>query len=170
VKHLLRPQGYLAPMRLEINGWSSKITFSATHIIPGHYKCGRLHGHDYAINATIEGSIGVGGVIMDFISVKEFLRKVAAELDHKVLIPLKDDGIAQDGESINYSLSGKEYKFPKEDCALLEVGVASAEELANFVLKRVMEKVHFPDNVTRVEIGVDEGEGQGAWTGMDLRP
>lgn len=170
MKHLLRPQGYLAPMRLEIDGWSSKITFSATHIIPGHYKCGRLHGHDYAINATIEGSIGVGGVIMDFISVKEFLRKVAAELDHKVLIPLKDDGIAQDGESINYSLSGKEYKFPKEDCALLEVGVASAEELANFVLKRVMEKVHFPDNVTRVEIGVDEGEGQGAWTGMDLRP
>ena len=156
-------------MRLEINGWSSKITFSATHIIPGHYKCGRLHGHDYAINATIEGNIGAGGVIMDFISVKEFLRKVAAELDHKVLIPLKDDGVREEGVSIHYSLSGKEYRFPKEDCALLEVGVASAEELANFVLNRVMEKVHFPDNVTKVEIGVDEGEGQGAWTGKDLR-
>ena len=156
-------------MRLEINGWSSKITFSATHIIPGHYKCGRLHGHDYAINATIEGSIGAGGVIMDFISVKEFLRKVASELDHKVLIPLKDDGVREDGISIHYSLAGKEYRFPKEDCALLEVGVASAEELANFVLNRVMEKVHFPENVTRVEIGVDEGEGQGAWTGKVLR-
>lgn len=156
-------------MRLEINGWSSKITFSATHIIPGHYKCGRLHGHDYAINATIVGSIGAGGVIMDFISVKEFLRKVAAELDHKVLIPLKDDGVSEEGEAIHYSLSGKEYRFPREDCAFLEVGVASAEELANFVLNRVMEKVHFPENVTRVEIGVDEGEGQGAWTGKDLK-
>ena len=156
-------------MRLEIDGWSSKITFSATHIIPGHYKCGRLHGHDYAINATIEGSIGPGGVIMDFIIIKEFLRKVAEELDHKVLIPRRDEGVREDGTAIHYSLSGKEYLFPTEDCALLDVGVASAEELANFVLARVMEKVHFPDNVTRVEIGVDEGEGQGAWTGTDLR-
>ncbi|UCE45452.1 MAG: 6-pyruvoyl tetrahydropterin synthase family protein [Methanobacteriota archaeon] len=156
-------------MRLEINGWSSKITFSATHIIPGHYKCGRLHGHDYAINATIFGTIGADGVIMDFISVKEFLRKIAAELDHKVLIPLRDEGVKKDGDSIRYSLRGKEYLFPLEDCALLDVAVASAEELADFVLGRVKEKVHFPDNVSRVEIGVDEGEGQGAWTGIDLK-
>ena len=155
-------------MRLEIDGWSSKITFSATHIIPGHYKCGRLHGHDYAINATIFGSVGENGVIMDFISVKEFLRKIAAELDHKVLIPLGDEGVMRDGDIIRYSLEGKEYSFPSDDCALLDVGVASAEELANFVLGRVREKVHFPDNVTRIEIGVDEGEGQGAWTGIDL--
>ncbi|MDH3365260.1 MAG: 6-pyruvoyl tetrahydropterin synthase family protein [Thermoplasmata archaeon] len=155
-------------MRLEINGWSSKITFSATHIIPGHYKCGRLHGHDYAINATVFGNIGPEGVIMDFISVKEFLRKIAAELDHKVLIPMRDTGVKRKGGSIQYSTNGKEYMFPEEDCALLDVGVASAEELANFVLGRVREKVHFPESVTRVEIGVDEGEGQGAWTGIDL--
>lgn len=159
---------YLESMRLEIDGWSAKITFSATHIIPGHYKCGRLHGHDYAINATIFGSVGADGVIMDFISVKEFLRKIAAELDHKVLIPLRDEGVKKEGSSIRYSPKGKEYLFPGEDCALLDVGVASAEELANFVLGRVREKVHFPSNVTRVEIGVDEGEGQGAWTGIDL--
>ena len=156
-------------MRLEINGWSSKITFSATHIIPGHYKCGRLHGHDYAINATIFGTVGADGVIMDFISVKEFLRKIAAELDHKVLIPLRDEGVKKEGDSIRYSLRGKEYLFPLEDCSLLDVAVASAEELADFVLGRVKEKVHFPDNVSRVEIGVDEGEGQGAWTGIDLK-
>ena len=106
---------------------------------------------------------------MDFIIIKEFLRKVAEELDHKVLIPRRDEGVRVEETAIHYSLSGKEYLFPTEDCALLDVGVASAEELANFVLARVMEKVHFPDNVTRVEIGVDEGEGQGAWTGTDLR-
>ena len=80
-------------MRLEINGWSSKITFSATHIIPGHVKCGRLHGHDYAINMIIEGDIGPYGVIMDFISVKEFLRGIASELDHRVIVPRKDPGV-----------------------------------------------------------------------------
>ena len=155
-------------MRLEINGWSSKITFSATHVIPGHIKCGRLHGHDYAINATIEGSIGPEGVIIDFISVKEFLRKVASELDHKVLVPMKAPGVSEDGKSIRYSVKDKEYMFPREDCAFLDVKVASAEEIANFVLKRFLDTVHLPENVTRVEIGVDEGEGQGAWTTKDI--
>lgn len=155
-------------MRLEINGWSSKITFSATHIIPGHKKCGRLHGHDYAINATIEGEIGPAGVIMDFISVKEFLRGIASELDHRVMIPRKDPGVEVTKDLVKYHLTDKEFVFPKGDCILLEIEVASAETLANFVLQRVIEKVKFPKNVRRIEIGVDEGRGQGAWTGLDL--
>ena len=155
-------------MRLEINGWSSKITFSASHIIPGHKKCGRLHGHDYAINAKIEGEIGPDGVIMDFISVKEFLRVVASELDHRVMIPKNDPRVKVMKEQVRYTLKDKEFLFPLGDCILLDIEVASAETLANFVLQRMLEKVKFPRNVTRIEIGVDEGRGQGAWTGSDL--
>ncbi len=155
-------------MRLQINGWTSKITFSATHIIPGHSKCGRLHGHDYAINASIEGEMGSDGVIMDFISVKEFLRDVANELDHRVLIPTKDKGVRVGKDYVEYKLGDKELRLPRSDCILLEIKVASAETLANFVLQRMLDKVKFPKNVTRIEIGVDEGRGQGAWTGADL--
>jgi len=155
-------------MRLQINGWTSKITFSATHIIPGHSKCGRLHGHDYAINASIEGEMGLDGVIMDFISVKEFLREVANELDHRVLIPAKDKGVRVGKDYVEYKLGDKELRLPRSDCILLEIKVASAETLANFVLQRMLDKVKFPKNVTRIEIGVDEGRGQGAWTGADL--
>jgi 6-pyruvoyltetrahydropterin/6-carboxytetrahydropterin synthase len=155
-------------MRLEINGWSSKITFSASHVIPGHVKCGRLHGHDYAINATIEGDVGEGGVIMDFISVKELLRSIAAEIDHRVIIPLGDRNIRVSGDTVQYSFGDKTLSLPKADCALLDIDVASAELLSNFVLERVLEKVEFPKNVKRIEIGVDEGRGQGAWTGKDL--
>lgn len=155
-------------MRLEINGWSSKVTFSATHIIPTHAKCGRLHGHDYAINAMIEGEIGPDGVIMDFISMKEFLRDVAAELDHRVLIPAKDPGVRISEHYVEYKVGDKELRLPRSDCILLDISVASAETLAGFVLKRVLEKVNFPKNVTRIEVGVDEGRGQGAWIGADL--
>jgi len=155
-------------MRLQINGWTSKITFSATHIIPGHSKCGRLHGHDYAINASIEGEMGPDGVVMDFISVKEFLRDVANELDHRVLIPAKDKGVRVGKDYVEYKLGDKELRLPRSDCILLEIKVASAETLANFVLQRMLDKVKFPKNVTRIEIGVDEGRGQGAWTGADL--
>jgi len=155
-------------MRLEISGWSSKITFSATHLIAGHSKCGRLHGHDYAINAVIEGDIGKDGVIMDFISVKEFLRGVASELDHRVLVQAKDRSVVVDGDSVRYSTGGKSYEFPRSDCVMLDVEVTSAEELAEWVIKRLMEKVTFPENVRRVEIGVDEGRGQGVWTSRDF--
>lgn len=155
-------------MRLEINGWSSKITFSATHLIAGHYKCGRLHGHDYGINAVIEGDIGADGVIMDFISVKEFLRGVASELDHKVLVPAKDGSVTVEGPTVRYTSEGKSYSFPASDCVMLDVVVTSAEELAEWVIRRLLEKVVFPANVHRVEIGVDEGRGQGVWTSRDL--
>lgn len=155
-------------MRLEINGWSSKITFSATHVIPGHAKCGRLHGHDYAINASIEGDIGPDGVIMDFISVKEFLRGIAAELDHLVLIPKHDPGVKIDKDTVRYVMGEKEFVFPKSDCILLDIRVTSAETLAEFVLQRVLDKVRFPKNVKMIEIGVDEGKGQGAWTGKEF--
>lgn len=155
-------------MRLEINGWSSKITFSATHIIPGHVKCGRLHGHDYAINMIIEGDIGPDGVIMDFISVKEFLRGIASELDHRVIVPRKDPGVKVTKDLVVFEAKGKEFRFPRSDCVLLDIVVASAETLAEFVLARVLEKVEFPENVKRIEIGVDEGRGQGAWTGRSL--
>jgi 6-pyruvoyltetrahydropterin/6-carboxytetrahydropterin synthase len=155
-------------MRLEINGWSSKITFSATHLIAGHYKCGRLHGHDYGINAVIEGEIGHDGVIMDFISVKEFLRGVASELDHKVLVPAMDPSVKVAGPSVRYVSEGKTYEFPAADCVMLDVAVTSAEELAEWVIRRLLERVDFPKNVKRVEIGVDEGRGQGVWTSRDL--
>ena len=155
-------------MRLEINGWSSKITFSATHVIPMHAKCGRLHGHDYAINASIEGTLGPDGVIMDFVSVKEFLRGIAAELDHRVLIPRRDPGVKVDKDTVRFVVGEKEFVFPRSDCILLNIKVASAETLAEFVLQRVLDKVRFPQNVKRIEIGVDEGRGQGAWTGKAL--
>jgi 6-pyruvoyltetrahydropterin/6-carboxytetrahydropterin synthase len=155
-------------MRLQINGWSSKITFSATHLIAGHYKCGRLHGHDYAINAVIEGEIGPDGVILDFISVKEFLRGVASVLDHKVLVPSEDPAVKAEGDTVTYSYAGKDYSFPLSDCVMLDMRVTSAEELAEWVLRRLLEKVDFPENVKRVEIGVDEGRGQGVWTSRDL--
>ncbi len=155
-------------MRLEINGWTSKITFSATHIIPMHSKCGRLHGHDYAINAVIEGDMGPDGVIMDFISVKEFLKGVASELDHRVLIPRRAKGVQVEGEYVNYRIGDKELRLPECDCILLDIEVASAETLANFVMKRMLETVVFPKNVKRIEIGVDEGRGQGAWANQSL--
>ncbi|RLF38168.1 MAG: 6-pyruvoyl tetrahydropterin synthase family protein, partial [Thermoplasmata archaeon] len=51
---------------IRIDGWKAGIKFSAAHIIPEYEKCGRLHGHSYAIHAKVYGNPNEKGIIMDF--------------------------------------------------------------------------------------------------------
>ena len=52
--------------------------------------------------------------------------------------------------------------FPLNDCVFLPIDSTSAENLAGYILERVLEKTPLPKQVESVEIGVDEGYGQGA--------
>lgn len=57
-------------------------SFSAAHFIPGHAKCGKMHGHNYKVRAEIEGKVNKdGGMVVDFGKVKEVLRR----FDHQTL-------------------------------------------------------------------------------------
>ena len=50
---------------ITIDGWRSNIRFSSAHIIHEYDKCGRLHGHTYAINVKIFGKPDDKGIIID---------------------------------------------------------------------------------------------------------
>ena len=52
---------------------------------------------------------------------------------------------------------------------LLDTEESSAEELSRLFLLRMLEQVDFPENVTRLEVGIDEELGQSAWTTHDFR-
>jgi 6-pyruvoyltetrahydropterin/6-carboxytetrahydropterin synthase len=52
------------------------------HHLPGHTKCGRLHGHTYTIDVVIEGE-KKGGIIVDFADLKTAVRSVLSEYDHR---------------------------------------------------------------------------------------
>jgi 6-pyruvoyltetrahydropterin/6-carboxytetrahydropterin synthase len=52
------------------------------HLLPGHTKCGRLHGHTYKVDVTIEGEQR-GGMIIDFNELKGRTREVLHEYDHR---------------------------------------------------------------------------------------
>jgi len=51
------------------------------HFLPGHEKCGRLHGHTYKVDITIEGD-HTKGMIIDFADLKKQSRSVLAQYDH----------------------------------------------------------------------------------------
>src|ERR1041385_5889212 len=52
------------------------------HHLPGHPKCGRLHGHTYTIDVVIEGE-KKGGMIVDFADLKNAVKTVLGEYDHR---------------------------------------------------------------------------------------
>lgn len=149
---------------ISIDGWRSNIRFSSAHIIPEYEKCGRLHGHTYAVHLKVFGEKDGKGIIVDFTIVKEILRKIVNTLDHKVLIPEKNNvvEIEKTDGSIKIISDNKRYVFPREDCVFLPVESTSAENLASYILEKFLDKFSFSGNIEVVEIGVDEGFGQGA--------
>ena len=54
------------------------------HFLPGHLKCGSLHGHTYKVEVIISGE-NKTGMILDFGEMKQIIRAVLAEYDHKAL-------------------------------------------------------------------------------------
>ena len=52
------------------------------HFLPGHPRCGLLHGHTYKVDITVEGK-PQNGMIIDFADLKQALREVLAPYDHR---------------------------------------------------------------------------------------
>jgi 6-pyruvoyltetrahydropterin/6-carboxytetrahydropterin synthase len=52
------------------------------HFLPGHDKCGRLHGHTYKVELVIEGD-HKNGMIIDFADLKTQAKGVLLEYDHR---------------------------------------------------------------------------------------
>jgi 6-pyruvoyltetrahydropterin/6-carboxytetrahydropterin synthase len=52
------------------------------HFLPGHPKCGQLHGHTYKVEVVIEGE-AKHGMVIDFADLKAQTRAVLAQYDHR---------------------------------------------------------------------------------------
>lgn len=139
--------------------------FAASHVVPYHPKCGRLHGHTYAINCELEGTVPEDGMVMDFGDVKDALRSLSEELDHQWMLPRNPEhGVITTKENrVVYEVDGKRWDVPKEDVVLVDLPVCTAENIATYLADALLKRVDFPDNVSRFRIGVDEGYGKGAW-------
>lgn len=155
---------------ITIDGWRSNIRFSCAHIIYEYEKCGRLHGHTYAIHAKITGKTDDKGIIIDFSQLKQVLRELANELDHHLLIPEKStvSKIKKQNKSVEILALKKKFVIPTEDCVFLPIKSTSAENLAKYVLNELLERLEIPEEISSIEIGVDEGYGQGAKISKNL--
>lgn len=152
-------------MEIRIDGWRSGVRFDAAHLLPGHPKCGRLHGHTYALHAIVRGEMSRSGFILDFGEVKGALKRIADRLDHHVLVPTKNPDYhpEESKDTVRFVAGGKAYALPREDVELLAIEHSSAESLAAYVADELLATVRFPPGVEEIEVGIDESYGKGAW-------
>ncbi|MCD6383544.1 MAG: 6-pyruvoyl tetrahydropterin synthase family protein [Thermoplasmata archaeon] len=151
---------------LEIDGWRLGIRFSSSHLLPHHNKCSRLHGHTYVVKLKVTGKLNEEWMVADFGLLKDALKRLTAELDHKLLLPgrSKTVRIEEIGESIRVDNSGKIYVVPKEDVVILPIEATTAENISSYILSRLIDLYPPPEGVVEISLAVDEGWGQGAWS------
>ncbi len=150
---------------IELDGWHANLRFSACHLIPDHPKCGRLHGHTYAVSVRVIGTLS-GDFILDFEDLKEYVANICGPLDHRILLAsldgdLKIREVDEDHISVVVGKQAKRYILPVEDVVLLPINSMSAEDLCFYLLDQLCGKID-DDRIKEVHVRLDEGLGQGA--------
>ena len=145
------------------------LVFASAHFITfaGH-RCEPLHGHNYRVAVSLEGALDEDSwYVVDFSELKRIMRQLCDEIDHKVLLPLRNpklDVQEQEG-SVRVAYEGKQkYVFPVEDCALLDIPNTTVEMLAQFLAARVSLALRELGvrTLTAIELEVEENFGQSA--------
>ena len=145
------------------------LVFSAAHFITyAGDVCERLHGHNYRVAAEVHGPLDENQYVVDFIALRDALKKIVDELDHHVLLPTEHPLIKVTAEAreVQAVFRERRWVFPREDCVLLPVANTTAELVARWIGLRLKEELAGSMKVhpQRVRIEVDECFGQlGVW-------
>jgi 6-pyruvoyltetrahydropterin/6-carboxytetrahydropterin synthase len=141
--------------------------FNAAHFMayPGFRE--RLHGHNYRVGVRIEGRLNPDGYVVDFGDVKRATREICDEMNERVLVPADSDCLVistRDGQVSITCEDGSCFALPASDCVFLPIVHSSAEELAAYVCRRLIDALPrlAERGVTAVEVGVAEAPLQEA--------
>ena len=148
--------------------------FSAAHFItfgaPGATICERLHGHNYRVSVEVDGPLDENQYVIDFIALRDELKAITDEFDHRMLLPTGHPLIrVTAGErevEVVFTPDGRRWVFPAGDCAILPVANTTAELLAQYIGQRLLAAIarRTAVNPSRLEVAVDENHGQwGVW-------
>jgi 6-pyruvoyltetrahydropterin/6-carboxytetrahydropterin synthase len=141
--------------------------FSAAHFITfAGNVCERLHGHNYGVAVEIDGPLDENQYVVDFIAVRDELKKLTEELDHRVLLPDRHPliQVTADKKEVTavFVPDGRRWVFPAGDCAVLPVANTTAELLAGYLAERLRDALarRLRFRPARLRLAVDENHGQ----------
>lgn len=154
--------------------WSVRVTkdtlvFSAAHFITFNRNiCERIHGHNWRVEAEIEGPLDENHYVFDFIALRDGLQALVQELDHRVLLPDRHPSIlvevSQDDREVTARFGDRRWVFPREDCLILPIENTTAELIARWIGQSLTERLKLMQQpgLERLRISVEENFGQWA--------
>jgi 6-pyruvoyltetrahydropterin/6-carboxytetrahydropterin synthase len=141
--------------------------FSCAHflIFPDGSK-ERLHGHNYHVNAEIEGQLTDRGLVIDFILVKPVIRELCDWLDEHWLLPGEHPDLEiaprADGHT-EISYQEARYLAPSDEVRILPINNTSAENFATWIGRELRERIANRFGRTQIQklrLAVSETSGQ----------
>ena len=118
--------------------------FSAAHALRQYDgPCARLHGHNYRVAAEVHGPLNEDHYVVDFIALRDTLRAILGELDHRVLLPAEHPTLrpATGEREVEVRFAGRRWVFPRGDCLLLPIANTTAELLARYIGQRLSDEL-----------------------------
>ena len=146
------------------------LVFSSAHFItlPGD-RCEPLHGHNYRARIALEGGLEPEAhYVFDFSELKQMMKRLIDEIDHKVLLPLGNASLAieERGDRVAVAHDGvPRYEFPRRECALLPIPNTTVEMLSQYLADRARTELQRAGRGLRLrvlEVEVEENFGQSA--------
>jgi 6-pyruvoyltetrahydropterin/6-carboxytetrahydropterin synthase len=139
------------------------LVFRAAHfLVWADGRCERLHGHTYRVAAEVFGPLDASGCVVDFVAVRDALKAIIAELDHRLLLPAKHPAVnrSADGRQVEVAIGDRRWLFPLDDCLLLPIDNTTTELLAQYVGEQLVAKLKsLVTEPLSARIEVSEGSG-----------
>jgi len=120
------------------------LVFSAAHFITYNRNiCEPLHGHNYRVGAEVAGPLDENHYVIDFILLRDTLKSLVDELDHRMLLPTEHPRIqvTADRREVTARFEDRRWIFPRGDCVLLPVANTTSELLARYLGHRLLDSL-----------------------------
>ncbi len=125
-----------------------------------------LHGHNYWAWVEVEGDLGPGHYLLDYITFKPLVKQACDELDHKTILPANSPVLKVWTEGAQVHAQHKDgscFAFPVQDTLILQQPNTSTELLATHLAHRIYDalaKRGEHRNLAAITVGVEEAPGQ----------
>ena len=133
--------------------------------------CEAVHGHNWTVGVDVEGRPDAHGMVVDFIALRDAVTRIVLRLDHKMLLPTENrllrvataPGPGGRPET-TVTFRDRRWVFPADECVLLPVGNTTAEWIAGWIGRALLDDFAATGRTApeALRVMVDECLGQSA--------
>jgi len=152
--------------RFGVSVYKEKFNFCSAHFLlfaDGSRE--ELHGHNYRVSVDVDGPIGEGDMVIDFMVLKPMVKEICDRIDHRTLIPSESPHLRiERKDGLIWVHHGEDrFAFPERDVIVLPLPNTSTERLAEHICGELRERILEKDpnaQLDRLRVSVEESSGQ----------